>query len=271
MNNLKISIITPSFNSSEYLEEAILSVLKQNYANYEHIIVDGGSTDKTLEILKKYSHLKWISEPDKGQSDAMNKGFAMSCGDIIVYLNADDYFEKEAFISVIPFFEKGHCFVVGKVRVVFDDGTSWMSDPEYTFNEMLYWWRPQAHSVNPSGYFYTREVQNEIKFNTENHYIMDIQFLLDASLKYTFVKIDKVLGNFRLIKGTKTQRSLADVNLLKQNCQFLDSYLNTMDETTKFKYFKERNDYFKGMKKNNGFVSKSKRYLRAILRKIFVK
>jgi len=93
----KISIITPSYNQGEYIEEAIKSVLKQNYSNFEHIIIDAGSTDQTLDILKKYKHLKWISEKDDGQSDALNKGFKKSKGQIIGWLNADDFYEKNIF------------------------------------------------------------------------------------------------------------------------------------------------------------------------------
>ena len=103
----KISVITPCFNASKYLKEAIISVLRQDYPNFEHIIVDGKSTDGTLEIIKNYNHIIWISEPDDGQSDAMNKGFHMSSGEVIVYLNADDYFLPGAFKKVIPYFEKG--------------------------------------------------------------------------------------------------------------------------------------------------------------------
>ena len=114
---LKISVITPSFNSGEYLEDAIQSVLIQQYPSFEHIVVDGGSTDGTMDILRKYNHITWISEPDKGQSDAMNKGFKMSTGDIIVYLNADDYFLPGAFNRVIPYFDAGAEFVVGNIRV----------------------------------------------------------------------------------------------------------------------------------------------------------
>ena len=95
--SLKFSIITPSFNSGDTLERAIQSVLAQDYKNFEHIIVDGCSTDGALEILEKYPHLRWISEFDKGQVDAMNKGFAMAEGEIIGYLNADDYYLEGSF------------------------------------------------------------------------------------------------------------------------------------------------------------------------------
>lgn len=90
----KISIVTPVFNQVKYLEETILSVINQGYPNLEYIIVDGGSTDGTVDIIKKYeSHLSyWVSEPDKGMYDALQKGFDHSTGEIMGWLNADDFF-----------------------------------------------------------------------------------------------------------------------------------------------------------------------------------
>jgi glycosyltransferase involved in cell wall biosynthesis len=114
----KISIITPSYNSGQHIEDAINSVLGQEYERFEHIVVDGGSEDNTVEILGKYPHVKWVSEPDNGQSHAMNKGFAMSSGDIIGYLNADDYYLPGAFKSVLHYFEEDADCVVGKVKVL---------------------------------------------------------------------------------------------------------------------------------------------------------
>ena len=98
---LKISIVTASLNQGKFIEDAIKSVLNQNYTNFEHIIIDGGSTDGTIEILNKYPHLKWISESDKGQSDALNKGFAKASGDIFGWLNSDDIYEKGVFDIVL--------------------------------------------------------------------------------------------------------------------------------------------------------------------------
>lgn len=106
MEKVKISIVTPSYNQGKYIERAIHSVMNQNYENIEHIIVDGGSTDNTVEILKKYPKLKWISEKDKGQSDALNKGFKMATGDVIGWLNCDDYYEKNIFQTVIDNLDK---------------------------------------------------------------------------------------------------------------------------------------------------------------------
>lgn len=101
---LKISIITPSFNQGKFIRDTIESVLNQNYKNYEHIVIDGGSTDETVDILKEYPHLTWISEKDKGAADAINKGFEMADGDVVTWINSDDYYEANTFIEVINYF-----------------------------------------------------------------------------------------------------------------------------------------------------------------------
>lgn len=100
MTYTKISIISPSFNQGRFIEDAINSVLNQNYPNFEHIIIDGGSTDNTLDIIRKYPHLTWISEKDEGQSDALNKGFRLATGEILGWLNTDDYYLPGTFSRV---------------------------------------------------------------------------------------------------------------------------------------------------------------------------
>lgn len=97
---MRISVITPSFNQGSFIEDAIQSVLQQNYPDFEHIIVDNCSTDETIGILKKYNHLNWISEPDSGQSDALNKGFARATGDVVCWLNCDDFYLPGTFLTV---------------------------------------------------------------------------------------------------------------------------------------------------------------------------
>ncbi len=103
---LKISIITVCYNSVKYFEETIESVLSQNYDNFEYIIIDGGSTDGTLDIIRKYEDrlAYWVSEPDKGLYDGMNKGIAKASGDIIGMINSDDYYLPDAFKKVAAAF-----------------------------------------------------------------------------------------------------------------------------------------------------------------------
>ncbi len=99
----RISIVTPSYNQAPFIEEALQSVKDQNYPSLEHIVIDGASTDSTVSILEKYSqtpgwqHLRWVSERDQGQSDALNKGFRMAKGDIIGWLNSDDRYRPFCF------------------------------------------------------------------------------------------------------------------------------------------------------------------------------
>lgn len=100
--DLKISIVTPNLNGALYLEETIKSILQQNYENLEYIIIDGGSTDDSISIIKKYESkiAKWVSEKDEGMYDALTKGLKMCTGDVIGYLNSDDIYVRGAFSAV---------------------------------------------------------------------------------------------------------------------------------------------------------------------------
>lgn len=107
-SSLKISIITPSYNQGQFIEETIQSVIQQSYANVEYIVIDGGSKDNTIDIIKKYESkiTYWESKKDKGQSDAINKGLAIATGDIVAWLNSDDMYTENALKRVANIFLK---------------------------------------------------------------------------------------------------------------------------------------------------------------------
>src|SRR4051812_42913167 len=104
----KISIVTPSFNQGQYIEQTILSIINQGYPNLEYIIIDGGSTDNTFDIIKKYEkHITyWVSEADDGQSNALNKGLAKCTGDIFNWINSDDYLEQGTLFLIADIFNQ---------------------------------------------------------------------------------------------------------------------------------------------------------------------
>jgi glycosyltransferase involved in cell wall biosynthesis len=194
---VKFSILTPSYNSVNYIERAIKSVQTQGYTNWEHIVVDGASTDGTIEIIKKYKHLQWVSEPDKGQSDAMNKAFKKSTGDIIIYLNADDELRPGALENYKITFEAnpGYDMVVASLEID-NCGVKSVNSPSINLRQVLNYW-PCIFPANPVSYAYKKELQTKIgSFPIDNHYTMDYWFLLRAFLKGKIFKQEFTAGTF---------------------------------------------------------------------------
>lgn len=194
---MKISVLTPSYNAATTLERAILSVQNQNYHEFEHIIVDAGSKDGTVGILEKFQHVIWVSEKDNGQSDAMNKAIKMSTGDIIVFLNADDEFEMDTFEHVSHFFQENSDadMVVGNLWMLGRDYKI-LVQPSVKYEEIIMHHR-HVFPLNPVCYFYRTKIHhNGIYYNTDNHYTMDYEFLLQVYQRYKIKKTEKVLGVF---------------------------------------------------------------------------
>jgi GT2 family glycosyltransferase len=141
----KISVVTPSFNSVGTIGATIESVLRQDYANWEHIVVDGGSTDGTLRVLERYRRLTWASEKDEGHYDAMNKGIARASGDVVVILNADDCFRAGALRKVAEVFQQNPDWDGLFGDVVFVDGAG---REIYRREEALYDYRVLLYGVD---------------------------------------------------------------------------------------------------------------------------
>jgi len=207
---MKISVLTPSLNSARYLERAIRSVFDQNFPDVEHIVMDGGSTDGTLDILRRFPQVRWVSEPDRGQSDAMNKAFAMATGDIVVYLNADDFFEPGVFRCVSEFFHRNPAvdLFVGSLYHRYEGSPRVeLTVPETTYRCVLLSFKYQFPH-NPVCYFYRRRVQQIIgPFPLDEHYAMDYWFLLRAFRRFRVERTGLVFGTFFHSPTCKTSSS----------------------------------------------------------------
>lgn len=202
-----VTIVTPSYNQAHFIEETILSIKNQDYPNIEHIVVDANSTDNTLDILKKYGdQIKWISEPDNGQTEAINKGFKMSSGQICAYLNSDDSYVPGCFKTVVNYFHKHPDvdMLVGDVNYI-DEKSKIIRItyyPPFSVGRML---RAGGGLISQTGVFFRRSLFDSIgMFNETFHHVMDYDFYIRAGLKHKVKSISSVLANFRLHSESKT-------------------------------------------------------------------
>lgn len=207
----KISIITPTFNQGQFIEQTILSVINQNYPNLEYIIIDGGSTDNTLDIIKKYEKYiyYWVSEPDNGQSDAINKGLKIATGEVVNWLNSDDYYEPGVLFVIADYFKRNTKINVlsGKSKLFkYEDllvGYSNGSDKYKNINKTIGWAR-----IDQPETFFRKSVLDKIGYiDSELSYIMDrdlwIKYLLNFG-QNNVLKVGAIFVNFRLHDNSKT-------------------------------------------------------------------
>ncbi|NWF98010.1 MAG: glycosyltransferase [Nitrospirae bacterium] len=203
----RFSVVTPSYNQGQYIEKTILSVLEQEYPDFEHIIIDGGSTDNTLDILKKYPHLKWLSEKDEGQSDALNKGFRMADGDIIAWINSDDWYEPEAFVSVAEWFSKNpdKNIVMGDCNLIDQNGKIFYTAENYErgFEEMSRFWITGSIPTQPA-IFFRRKLLDEYGYLDKSlKYAMDYDLWIRFSKNNRFYHIEKIVANYLFHENSK--------------------------------------------------------------------
>jgi glycosyltransferase involved in cell wall biosynthesis len=211
-----ISIITPSYNCAPFIRTCIESVRKQNYPNFEHIIVDGASKDGTVAILKEYPHLRWISEPDHGEAEAINKALRMVRGEIIGWLNADDYYTEGTFHRVAKELDpqQGPHLVCGKT-VLLDGNGAFLSlrTPivPVTLPALLRWFRHLG--IFPSSMFYSKALMEDVgRFREDLYYGIDYDYWLRICAKgYSFHIIDEVFSQAMLIRpNAKTPTTVSD-------------------------------------------------------------
>ena len=201
-----VSVVTPSLNTVRFLEQNILSVLEQDYPKIEHIIVDGGSQDGTIEILHQYTDkLIWVSEPDKGQSDALNKAMHRSHGEIICWLNADDLFVGTSAVTkaVTVLMDEPDTYLVYSDGHIIDEYghiTGRTMAPEYDFHHLL------LENIIPgiTPFFRVKALELAGYLDTTLHYAMDYALWLRIGKFYKCRKTEDILGSFRICAGTKT-------------------------------------------------------------------
>lgn len=205
---MKISVVTPSFNQAQFLETTILSVLNQNYSDFEYIIIDGGSSDGSVEIIKKYEkHLAyWISEKDKGQSHAINKGFRKATGQILGWINSDDYYEVDCFRKVAEAFQQdeniGLVYGYNNLRDEYGNFLGVYAVLNISVNKLL---RDNPNVVQP-GSFYRKRILDLVGFLDEDlHYVMDFDLWVRLGQVSKICQIPEPLASFRWHTKSKTR------------------------------------------------------------------
>ena len=214
---LKFSIITPSFNQAAYLEETIQSVIKQDYPALDWIVIDGGSTDGSVEILKKYEKYfsYWVSEKDSGQSNAINKGFARASGDVLTWLNSDDLLTEGTLHKVNAIFEEHQ-----NVDLVF--GATILFGENFT--ERIF--KPAADHFEaraigglpfpqPSSFFRASCYKSFGPLSEQLHFGMDYDYFMKIFLNRDFIRTEEIFSRYRYHANSKS---------VAQNAKFAQDY-----------------------------------------------
>jgi glycosyltransferase involved in cell wall biosynthesis len=204
----KISVVTPSYNQGEFLEETIQSVLNQEYPNLEYIILDGGSTDNSVDIIKKYEKYLtyWVSEKDKGQTDAINKGFRKATGDILAWLNSDDFYCPDALYAVAQAYQRypEAGFYSGNGYLVDKDGKNpkrYASGAGFDFQSLL---KGSCYILQPATLINRKAFEQAGYLDETLRYGMDLEYWLRISKTFDVVSIDAPLANYRWHEAVKT-------------------------------------------------------------------
>jgi glycosyltransferase involved in cell wall biosynthesis len=244
---MKISIITPSYNQADYIERTIQSILSQDYPDFEYIVMDGGSNDGTVEILKKYSdRIIWKSEKDKGQTDAINKGLRIATGEICAYINSDDTYEPGAFAKVAEYFgdNPDKKWVYGKCRIIDENDQeirkfiTWYKNKmlqKYSYKKLLV-----ENFISQPATFWKRELHDELGlFDEKEYHVMDYEYWLRIGKKYPAGVINDYVANFRFYSDSKSGKQTKE--------RFRDELRVAGDysQNAKTSFFLHKLNYFK--------------------------
>ena len=212
LNWPKISVITPSYNQAQYIELTIQTIHNQNYPKLEHIVIDGGSTDGTLDILKKYDGaIIWVSEQDKGQSDAINKGLRRATGDIVTFLNSDDLYENQSLHIVGEYFRQNPeaMWLSGQCKNINENGEEirssirayknfWLKTGSYKVLQVL-------NYISQPATFWRRDAMQKVGYLDETlYYTMDYEYWLRLGKHFPLHVYNEYLASFRIHQSSKS-------------------------------------------------------------------
>lgn len=207
-----VSIITPSYNQAAYLEQTILSVLNQDFSRIEYILVDGASTDGSVEIIKKYAgkFSYWVSEKDRGQADAINKGFARATGDIVAWLNSDDYYLQGTVSAAVKVFEENSdaVLVYGNMLAVDEHGKTFntLSYKQLTLEDLLCF-----QIIGQPAVFMRRSALNKTSgLNPDFHFLLDHLLWIHIAKQGKILHVDQTWSAARYHAEAKNRAKAAE-------------------------------------------------------------
>src|ERR1043166_2568373 len=225
LNRVTISIITPSFNQGRFLEETIQSVLSQEGDFFlEYIVIDGGSTDNSVDIIRRYdegirngtirarsrgSSFQWVSEKDRGQAEAINKGFRRATGDLVAWINSDDTYLPGTLPKILQYFNQRQdaMILVGDAIVIDESGrriSKYIAE-FLSYERMIAVWEGRGNTIPQPSVFFRRLVLETVGLlDTSLSYTMDFDFFLRCSSLFTFSRLPEALATYRIHASSKT-------------------------------------------------------------------
>ncbi len=220
----KVSIVTPSYNQGQFLEETIRSVLLQGYPNLEYVIIDGGSTDNSVEIIKKYEPwlTYWVSEPDRGQAHAINKGLKIASGNILAWINSDDLYVRQAIAKAVRFFVKNNTTDVlyGDCLYIDKDGEKIRYVKALPYSSVTLY----VGSIPQPSTFFRKRVLSRGLLDETLDCAFDYEYWLRLFKKYRFTYISTPLSCFRLHETSKTVSQ--EVKMREETYQVLSRFID---------------------------------------------
>jgi glycosyltransferase involved in cell wall biosynthesis len=222
-----ITIVTPCLNAERFLDETIRSVLEQDYPRIEYIVMDGGSTDGTLDILRKYENkLRWLSGPDGGAADAVNRGFALGKGEILAFLNADDLYHPSAVSAAVRYLRENAeaAGVYGDAWWIDENGARIAPYPVRDFDRELL--ERECFICQPASFFRRQAFESIGGLDPGLRLTFDYELWLRLTRTYPLLRIDATLADSRMHPANKTLGQRSGVfretfQVLKRDCGYV--------------------------------------------------